>query len=162
MSTSIKKNDQGENARTLLSGVFGFLSGLGLIVSGMTISQKVHDFLSFPTLFMSPPEGQYARFDPSLAAVMAAGMIPNLILHFPITATMKEPWMMKKWDIPTRTDIDWRLVFGAICFGFGWGMAGICPGPSVVLLSRVFYGEYDILKWMAGFYIGDSLALATI
>jgi uncharacterized membrane protein YedE/YeeE len=27
------------------------------------------------------------------------------------------------------------LLLGSLAFGIGWGMAGICPGPAVVLLG---------------------------
>ncbi|MDR7342059.1 putative membrane protein YedE/YeeE [Pantoea alhagi] len=28
-----------------------------------------------------------------------------------------------------------RLVGGAVLFGIGWGLSGICPGPALILLS---------------------------
>ncbi|MDY0243116.1 MAG: YeeE/YedE family protein, partial [Rhodospirillaceae bacterium] len=31
--------------------------------------------------------------------------------------------------------IDGRLLVGSILFGIGWGMAGICPGPALVLVG---------------------------
>jgi len=38
--------------------------------------------------------------------------------------------------VPThRRDIDWPLVLGAVLFGAGWGIAGICPGPAIALLA---------------------------
>jgi hypothetical protein len=33
---------------------------------------------------------------------------------------------------PTAANIDRRLVFGAVLFGTGWGIAGYCPGPAIV------------------------------
>ena len=35
---------------------------------------------------------------------------------------------------PARS-IDRRLVFGALVFGVGWGLAGYCPGPAVASLA---------------------------
>ena len=36
---------------------------------------------------------------------------------------------------PTRRDIDARLIIGAALFGVGWGLAGLCPGPAIVVLG---------------------------
>ncbi|MEO6779531.1 MAG: DUF6691 family protein, partial [Bradyrhizobium sp.] len=36
---------------------------------------------------------------------------------------------------PSRNDIDAPLVTGAILFGIGWGLIGICPGPALVNLA---------------------------
>ena len=38
-------------------------------------------------------------------------------------------------QIPHSRVIDRRLVLGSLAFGIGWGMAGICPGPALVLLG---------------------------
>ena len=38
-------------------------------------------------------------------------------------------------QIPSARDIDQRLVFGSFLFGIGWGLAGICPGPALVLVG---------------------------
>ena len=38
---------------------------------------------------------------------------------------------------PTKTDIDLPLLAGALLFGLGWGLVGLCPGPAIVDLSTV-------------------------
>lgn len=30
-----------------------------------------------------------------------------------------------KWRVPTKKDITWRLIAGAVFFGIGWGMTGL-------------------------------------
>ena len=32
------------------------------------------------------------------------------------------------------TEIDQPLVFGALLFGTGWGLVGLCPGPAIANL----------------------------
>jgi uncharacterized membrane protein YedE/YeeE len=38
-------------------------------------------------------------------------------------------------QVPAARHIDRRLVGGNILFGAGWGLAGICPGPALVLVG---------------------------
>jgi uncharacterized membrane protein YedE/YeeE len=38
-------------------------------------------------------------------------------------------------QLPTATRIDRRLLGGALLFGIGWGLAGLCPGPALVALG---------------------------
>ena len=38
---------------------------------------------------------------------------------------------------PTKTDIDSSLLTGALLFGIGWGLVGLCPGPAVVNLATL-------------------------
>jgi uncharacterized membrane protein YedE/YeeE len=37
--------------------------------------------------------------------------------------------------LPTATRVDRRLILGSTLFGIGWGLAGICPGPAIVLVG---------------------------
>lgn len=37
----------------------------------------------------------------------------------------------------TRKPIDAGLVAGAVVFGVGWGLAGICPGPAIVSVGAL-------------------------
>lgn len=37
--------------------------------------------------------------------------------------------------LPDGSQIDARLVIGAVLFGAGWGLGGVCPGPGVVALA---------------------------
>jgi len=37
--------------------------------------------------------------------------------------------------LPTRTDIDKPLIQGAVLFGLGWGLVGLCPGPAIAAIT---------------------------
>jgi uncharacterized membrane protein YedE/YeeE len=37
--------------------------------------------------------------------------------------------------LPSKQDIDTKVMLGGVIFGIGWGIAGICPGPALVLLG---------------------------
>lgn len=53
---------------------------------------------------------------------------------------------------PKNNTIDWQLVGGAFCFGLGWGIGGICPGPFFVLCA-VFTVPIQV-AWGTGFVLG--------
>jgi uncharacterized membrane protein YedE/YeeE len=142
----------------IYSFLIGSLFGLGLIVGGMTVPQKVFDFLQVGTWFLARPQGTYAPFDPSLMIVMMAGMVPNLFLFPVVEQKYEEPLLAKEHCMPTHRKITWQLVVGAAIFGIGWGWGGICPGPALVQTSRVLLGDFDILKWIGGFIVGSKLA----
>ena len=38
---------------------------------------------------------------------------------------------------PTKTDLDRPLVAGAVLFGVGWGLVGLCPGPAIANLASL-------------------------
>ncbi|ORX36050.1 hypothetical protein BD324DRAFT_581517 [Kockovaella imperatae] len=110
-----------------------FLAGLtfsfGLLISGMADPRKVLHFL---TPF-SP------RFDPSLAMIVLGGVVPNaLYWNYTPKGKVQYPW--EEWRIPTRTDIDRRLMAGSMIFGIGWGLAGVCPGPAIVGIGKIVQG----------------------
>jgi uncharacterized membrane protein YedE/YeeE len=114
-------------AEHALASVPYFTSGLtfslGLAASGMIDPLKVLGFLRLP-----PPA---ESFDPSLAMVVLGGLIPNAI-HWVLASRNPKPHLAwEKWQVPSRTDFDWRLVTGAAAFGAGWGLAGVCPGPAI-------------------------------
>ncbi|MBO6635820.1 YeeE/YedE family protein [Parvibaculum sp.] len=114
------------NRNTILAAfAAGILFGLGLTISGMANPAKVLGFLDIA-----------GDWDPTLAFVMGGA----IIAAFPAFQWAKRrdhPLLAEKWFIPTRTDIDGRLVAGAALFGIGWGIAGFCPGPGLAALGLV-------------------------
>lgn len=57
---------------------------------------------------------------------------------------------------PKNNVIDWQLIGGAFCFGLGWGIGGLCPGPFFVLFS-VFTVPIQVI-WGSGLVIGMVIA----
>lgn len=57
---------------------------------------------------------------------------------------------------PNNSKIDFQLVGGAFCFGLGWGIGGLCPGPFLVLFS-IFTVPIQII-WGISLMIGMYLA----
>jgi uncharacterized membrane protein YedE/YeeE len=44
------------------------------------------------------------------------------------------PLFAPKFVVPSRRDLDAKLLIGAAVFGAGWGLGGYCPGPGIVAL----------------------------
>ena len=109
-------------ALTLSSLVAGLLFGLGLVVSQMVNPAKVLAFLDI-----------FGSWDPSLALVMGAA-VAVLALGYAVAKHQGRPVLAPRLEIPTRRNLDPRLIIGAAIFGVGWGLAGLCPGPALTLL----------------------------
>ena len=116
----------------------GLLFGLGLLLSGMADPAKVLAFLDLA-----------GAWDPSLALVMAAA-IAVALPGFALAGRKQVSWLELPMGLPARRDIDRRLVGGSLLFGVGWGIAGICPGPALVLLPTG--------HWQAGLFVLAMLA----
>ena len=101
----------------------GLLFGFGLLLSGMTDPGKVQGFLDIA-----------GYWDPSIALVMG-GAIGVVLLPFQSARVRRKTWLGMPMQLPTARQIDRRLIVGSTLFGIGWGLAGICPGPGLVLLG---------------------------
>jgi len=73
------------------------------------------------------------NWDPSLALVMIGGLSITIpLFHFVLK--LDHPLLDNRFYLPTRQDLDFNLIGGAVIFGAGWGIAGLCPGPAVTAL----------------------------
>jgi uncharacterized membrane protein YedE/YeeE len=107
----------------LASFVCGLIFGAGLLISGMTEPAKVLGFLDI-----------FGAWDATLAFVMA-GAVAVAAAGFAIARRRTAPMFSPKYLWPDRREIDPPLVAGAVLFGIGWGLVGICPGPALVNLA---------------------------
>jgi uncharacterized protein len=139
-------------SKLLFALISGALFALGLVVSGMTQVSKVIGFLNVGGIF-SPT--RFGAWDASLAFVMGGALLVTLI-GFAITPRAgNKPWANAKFELPTRKDIDGKLLTGAALFGIGWGMVGYCPGPA---LASVLSGGLDALVFVAALVVGMWVA----
>jgi uncharacterized protein len=124
----------------------GLLFGVGLIVSGMANPAKVIGFLDLA-----------GKWDPSLALVMA-GAIAVGVGAFAIAKRRTTSWLNLPMLVPAATHIDRRLVIGSVLFGVGWGLAGICPGPVLVLVGAGLpKGMLFVAAMLAGMAVFEGL-----
>ncbi len=131
----------------ILSFVAGLIFGVGLIVSGMSNPAKVLGFLDIT-----------GRWDPSLALVMGGAVVVGLGA-FALAKRRQTTWLGLPMVLPAATVIDRRLVIGSVLFGVGWGLAGICPGPAIVLVGAgAIKGAIFVAAMLAGMGIFELLA----
>ncbi|MDP1615190.1 MAG: YeeE/YedE thiosulfate transporter family protein [Methylococcales bacterium] len=123
----------------LMAWVSGIVFGLGIILSGMVNPAIVLAFLDVT-----------GRWDPSLAWVMVAAVAVGSIA-FTIAKKRKKSYLGGSIQIPSVTKIDVRLILGGIMFGVGWGIAGICPGPALVLVGS---GSLEAIIFLTAMLLG--------
>jgi uncharacterized membrane protein YedE/YeeE len=126
----------------LASFLCGLVFGLGLLISGMTQPDKVLGFLDV-----------LGRWDPTMGFVMA-GALAVTATGFALLRRRTRPVLAAQLQWPTRTDIDRPLVLGAILFGAGWGLAGLCPGPALANLATL---SPRVLVFVAAMALGMLL-----
>jgi uncharacterized membrane protein YedE/YeeE len=107
----------------LTSLLAGLLFGAGLAVSGMIDPARVQGFLDL-----------FGNWDPTLAFVMGGAMIP-MAIAWRIKARMESPLTASNFNLPDTLQIDRKLATGAVLFGLGWGISGLCPGPALADLA---------------------------
>ena len=120
----------------------GLLFGIGLIISGMTDPAKVIGFLDITGIW-----------NPSLAIVMGSA-IPMTYLTFRYLEKRKKTLLNSPLHFPGITHLNRELIIGSIIFGFGWALAGFCPGPAIVALGA---GRFELISFVIAMMIGMQL-----
>ena len=120
----------------------GLLFGIGLLLASMADPAKVLAFLDLA-----------GNWDPSLALVMGGGIVAALI---PFTLAKRRTQSLTgcPMQLPSKREPDRALVIGSLLFGIGWGIAGICPGPAVVVFGS---GNLAILPFFVAMLAGMGL-----
>lgn len=126
-------------AHILAALASGLVFGAGLALAGMTNPAKVLSFLDLA-----------GAWDPTLALVMGAALGVNA-LAYALTKRRAKPLFADAFALPSRTDLDARLLGGAALFGLGWALVGLCPGPALASLAR---GDAHLLGFVAAMCAG--------
>lgn len=128
--------------QSIISFGAGLVFSLGLAVSGMVDPSKIKGFLDFS-----------GNWDPTMMAVMFAAVVTYFVA-FRVVLGMPAPVLGLKFHVPTRNQLDWQLITGAVLFGTGWGITGLCPGPALVSLAT---GSLPVLAFVASMLGGMAL-----
>jgi uncharacterized membrane protein YedE/YeeE len=120
----------------------GLLFGLGLILSGMSNPARVLGFLDVA-----------GTWNPSLLLVMA-GAVAIAAPMLAVAGRRAVSYVGAEMKLPTARQIDGPLVAGGILFGIGWGLAGLCPGPAIVIAGG---GETKAIVFVIAMVAGMTL-----
>ena len=139
-------NDSFHLGNLLVIALAGILFGLGLAVSEMVNPVRVIGFLDV-----------LGTWDPTLIFVMGGALLVA-VPGFQFARLLHKPFLAIKFHVPMKRDIDKKLVIGAVIFGVGWGLAGICPGPSLVALNSMQGSIVAfVLAMLAGMVLHDKV-----
>lgn len=112
-----------------LAFLCGLTLGFGLLLSGMTDPAKVLNFLDIA-----------GPWDPSLMLVMVSAVV----VAFPfiqVASRRRTALLGDTISFPSRFGVNKRLLIGSAVFGIGWGLGGLCPGPSLSALGGMSDAE---------------------
>jgi len=137
--------------KLIISFLCGLLFGMGLYISQMVNPQKVINFLDIA-----------GNWDASLIFVMGAGLLVFSLGYFLVIKKRTRPIFDNNFFILQRKLIDKNLILGAVFFGTGWGLTGICPGPAVANIltfePKIFV---FIIMMLMGMFVARSTLKAT-
>lgn len=102
----------------------GMIFGLGIVLSGMANPAKVLNFFDIA-----------GTWDPSLIFVMGGALITTAIGYRVVFARQAKPMFEANFSLPSKKEIEPRLIAGSALFGIGWGIAGFCPGGAIPALG---------------------------
>ena len=117
----------------------GLTFGLGLVISQMVNPAKVLAFLDV-----------FGNWDPSLAFVMG-GALAVTAVGYRLVLRQSRPVLADGFQIPSKRSVDRQLVLGALLFGVGWGLVGLCPGPAI---AAIFLGGAEAITFLAAMTVG--------
>ncbi|GLS92563.1 transporter [Psychromonas marina] len=126
--------------RILIGFISGALFGAGMIISGMVDPTKVIGFLNVT-----------GDWDPSLMFVMGGALAVFTPIYHLVIKKRKTAISGDAFTWTTNTTIDGTLIWGAIIFGAGWGLAGFCPGPAIASIGG---GTNIILAFVLSMLVG--------
>ncbi|SEL06836.1 DUF6691 family protein [Halomonas daqiaonensis] len=132
--------------KTLAGYIAGLIFGLGLAISGMTDPARVLGFLDL-----------FGAWDPTLMFVLGGAVVTNF-LGYRLVLRRKAPLFGNAFQLPTRQDLDGRLIGGAALFGIGWGLSGYCPGPAFASIAGLSVPLLAMLIAMvAGWFLARAI-----
>jgi uncharacterized membrane protein YedE/YeeE len=127
------------NKQNLVVLAGGIIFGFGLAYSGMTKQEIVLSFLQLKDL--------------GLLFVMGGAALVTFIAINILAKLIKKPPYGTAYE-PRRLPLSRNVIIGAVIFGVGWGLSGLCPGSAIASLGT---GNLPVLLAIAAMFIGAYL-----
>jgi uncharacterized membrane protein YedE/YeeE len=141
------KSMSGVGVKTAAGYIAGLLFGLGLAISGMTDPARVLGFLDIA-----------GAWDPTLMFVLGGAVVTTFI-GFRLVFARGKPLFAGGFQLPSKQELDAKLLGGAALFGIGWGLSGYCPGPAIASMSGMTMPLFAMLVAMvAGWFLARELS----
>lgn len=125
--------------RILSVYLIGLVFGIGIVISGMANPAKVLNFFDF-----------FGTWDPSLVFVMG-GAVTVAFIGYRLVLPRPRPLFEGRFQLPTATRLDAKLIGGSAVFGIGWGISGFCPGGALPALGT---GMTEVFLFTAALLAG--------
>jgi hypothetical protein len=125
--------------RLIVLYLIGLVFGIGISISGMANPAKVLNFFDVA-----------GTWDPSLIFVMGGALVTTFI-GYRFVLKRPAPLMEGTFHLPTKTDLDARLIGGSAVFGIGWGISGFCPGGALPALGT---GNLNVIAFIVSLVAG--------
>ena len=123
--------------------LIGLVFGIGISISGMANPAKVLNFFDVA-----------GTWDPSLIFVMGGALVTTFI-GYRFVLKRPAPLMDGAFHLPTKTELDARLIEGSALFGVGWGISGFCPGGALPALGT---GNPNVVAFVLSLVAGMAAA----
>lgn len=147
MNNPMNESDQRRWLKTAAGYAAGLLFGLGLAVSGMTDPARVVGFLDVA-----------GAWDPTLMFVLGGAVITTFI-GYRLVFKRPAPLLGSVFQLPTKRELDAKLLGGAALFGIGWGLSGYCPGPAIASIGALSLPLLAMLVTMVlGWFVASRFA----
>jgi len=128
--------------QNIIALIAGIIFGVGLCVSEMVNPQVVLAFLDVT-----------GAWDARLLFVMVGALFVTSV-GFYAFSKRKAPFCAQEFSTPTSKGVDKKLIMGAILFGVGWGIAGVCPGPAITALA---FGMKEAMIFAVSMLVGMAI-----
>ena len=125
--------------RILSTYLIGLVFGIGIMISGMANPAKVLNFFDIA-----------GTWDASLIFVMGGALVTTG-LGYLFVLKRPMPVFDAKFHLPTKRELDIKLIGGSAVFGIGWGIAGFCPGGALPAIGTL---NPAVLAFVAAMLVG--------
>lgn len=131
--------------KNIILFIGGLVFGVGLAAGGMSKPEIVLSFLKLEDL--------------GLLVLMGSAAVINFVAINIVPRYMEKPVFGSEFK-PRERKFGRHTMIGAIIFGTGWGISGLCPGaalsslgvgnlPALAGIGAIFLGAYVMGRWFS-------------